>query len=137
MGKPLGMGAVKLSVESLHLDSRVDRYARLFDSQSDKTEWQTGSSESEANFIRRFEEFVLRNLPESKTKEAKCLSDIPRIRSLLALMEWRDAFPSPQDREYMSLEQFKQRPVLPDPLQVANRSSATSVPRASPKKQKP
>jgi hypothetical protein len=89
------------------------------------------------DFTSDFEKFILRSLPQSETKGAKLLRDVPRIQSLLALMEWRDAFPSLQEREYMSLEKFKQRPVLPDPLQVANRSSATSVPRASPKKQKP
>jgi len=137
MGKPLGMGAVKLSVESLHLDSRVDRYARLFDSRSDKTEWHVGSPATKLDFTSDFEKFILRSLPQSETKGAKRLRDVPRIQSLLALMEWRDAFPSLQEREYMSLKKFKQRPVLPNPLQVANRSSATSVPRASPKKQKP
>lgn len=111
MGKPLGMGAVKIT-PSLVLQSRTDRYTRLFDGER----WNRGKLVAEADFIASFEAFMtdalgLQNSP---------FTSIPRIQMLLEMMK----FPGPQKERtsYMSIapdNEFKDRRVLPDPLAVA------------------
>lgn len=114
MGKPLGMGAIKLDAE-LHLVNRQERYKSLFSSDN----WQLAESKIDQptlqNFIKDFEQDILRKIEEQKEK----LSDVERIKMLLKMMEW----PGPQldQTNYMEMAQFKSRPVLPDPLNIGEK----------------
>lgn len=121
MGKPLGMGAVKLDAE-LHLANRQERYKSLFSDDN----WQLGENKiveklsdqiTLQNLIKDFEQDILRKLGQQESK----LSDLERIRMLLKMMEW----PGPQldQINYMEIKQFKDRPVLPDPLNVGENTS--------------
>ncbi len=112
MGKPLGMGSIKL-IPKLYLDDRKNRYERLFDGQN----WHQARSVNEDlnGFVEAFEEYVLAELHPKERRGAETLSKIERIQMLLKMLEW----PGLKNRkltEYMTLEQFKGRPVLPDPL---------------------
>lgn len=114
MGKPLGMGSIKIA-SKLYLDKRSSRYRRLFDGQS----WHQDRSVNEnwKDFIKVFEEYVLAELHPEERRGAKTLLKVERIQMLLKMLEW----PGINERkltEYMTLEQFKGRPVLPDPLHV-------------------
>lgn len=143
MGKPLGMGAVRLDA-TLHLIDRGARYRSAFGSsepcgdcgESHSTNWETGEvTPSErlsdgATFSKRteaFERLVIRELGlESK---AKRLGDVRRIAYLLKLMEWPGpnttyGAPAPEHTaradsvegpvsRYMTLQAMKDRPVLP------------------------
>lgn len=102
MGKPLGMGTVRLDA-TLHLIDRGARYRSAFESSEPcgdcgefhSTNWETGQvTPSErlsdgATFSKRteaFEHLVIHELGlESK---AKRLTDVRRIAYLLKLMEW-------------------------------------------------
>lgn len=131
MGKPLGMGAVKLE-ETLHLTDRVTRYSSLFDGDN----WQTGLSgpgeslSDRANLERRtrkFEEHILDRLKPNKPCRHLC--ELKRIAMLLKMMEWPGYSPVPSgllflpeegrpNTRYMKIQpknEFKDRPVLPDP----------------------
>jgi CRISPR-associated protein (TIGR03986 family) len=145
MGKPLGMGSVKLSA-MLFFTERKARYEKLFDG----NDWQTGVRktngkpvpESLEEYRTKFEKEVLTKLQLHSKYEH--LYDLKRIAMLLKLMEWpgypavlparpdnrmvtdQDGTTRPNTR-YMTIRfedesiatedrnEYRHRPVLPDP----------------------
>jgi CRISPR-associated protein (TIGR03986 family) len=129
MGKPLGMGAVKIT-HKLYLNQRKQRYEKLFaDGQ-----WFTGYSaepDSSKPYIDAFDAYIRQAI--GATDESS-LQDVRRIKMLLAMLSWTKAPPSDQTR-YLEIErdasqphigtpkkgkvnEYADRPVLPAPLQV-------------------
>jgi len=128
MGKPLGMGAVKIDYE-LHLSDRTSRYSNLFDG----TKWKTGEEDQsqtdtkEQECVKAFETYILdgiseRDYPKERNREQlQHLKQLPRIEMLLAMLRCdKDKIPDEEQTRYMELEEFKQRKVLPTPLDVMN-----------------
>jgi len=131
MGKPLGMGAVKVEYE-LYLEKRVNRYSKLFNHH----EWNTSEILQEGDkFKNEFERYILAEL-----KEPGEFNKIPRIKMLLAMLSWIED-PSPdylEQTRYMEIErqhqpcigndpnEYKERPVLPTPLQVVKEFNSHS-----------
>lgn len=136
MGKPLGLGSVKLAVTALSVEAREDRVARyktlfvdpLKDTppgagNEDRCQWHKPAqrvaathgaaqvAQEVARYKRRFEEFMVGS-------EGR-FADGERMRMLLKLMQWPG--PAREDTRYMTLEEFKPRPVLPDPLHAQAR----------------
>ncbi len=145
MGKPLGMGSVKLNARLFFTD-RKTRYEKLFIGD----EWQTGirkpngkpEPESLEKYRTDFEAEVLKAL--QLEAQYKHLYDLKRIAMLLKLMEWpgfpavlpahpgnrmvtdQDGTTRPNTR-YMTIRfedesiaaedrnEYRHRPVLPDP----------------------
>jgi CRISPR-associated protein (TIGR03986 family) len=124
MGKPLGLGAVKLEPQ-LHLLDRAQRYGPLFDGDG----WAEGAQADAAQMVTvakaAFERFVLETIGE---RQAAQLSEVERVKMLLALLSWPG--PDPTLTRYMEIEhpdpsarrgkrnEYDGRPVLPDPLNV-------------------
>ncbi|MCX8024167.1 MAG: TIGR03986 family CRISPR-associated RAMP protein [Thermanaerothrix sp.] len=116
MGKPLGMGAVKIT-PTLYLSDRQARYSRLFTD----ADWQRGERKEMdlQQFISAFEGFVLGRMDAQERGKAQSLREVDRIKMLLKMLEW----PGP-DRSvtgYLTIEpknEYKDRPVLPDPINV-------------------
>ena len=115
MGKPLGMGSVKLDA-SLILTNRLERYRRLFDGNG----WATGAhTEDTDRFIEAFNRFILESTALSSQHQR--MSEIPRIRDLLTLMEWHDGDEEWLEKtRYMLIQhpKYRERPVLPTPQGV-------------------
>lgn len=126
MGKPLGLGTVKLEPE-LHLVELVSRYSTLFDDA--QSGWEEGTAadlveQVITEAVDNFEQFVLKR---SKRNESS-LADTQRVQMLLAMLAWPG--PNPEKTRYMEIEysdpsakrgkrnEYKERPVLPDPLNV-------------------
>lgn len=131
MGKPLGLGAVQLTATEadVHLVDQSQRYAALF-SNGNQQAWQAGEEPVERTFKileeakSNFETFILRRckLPEAT------LAQTERVRMLLTMLAWPG--PNPEQTRYMEIErndpsakrgkrnEYKERPVLPDPLNV-------------------
>lgn len=124
MGKPYGMGAVKIE-STLYLTDRQQRYRQLFQDE----QWADGSEPDDnptGNAIEQFEQFILGDHILNPT-DAQSLEKVERIQALLALLQWREG-----DRawleatRYMEIEhgsrkinEYKDRPVLPDPSVVS------------------
>jgi cold shock CspA family protein len=123
MGKPLGMGSVRVSA-NLHLVDRPARYSKLFGSNN----WHEGMREDEArrrDAIAAFQRFVLEQLGR---KEARQIDELERIRALLHILSWPG--PGRALTRYMEIErpdpsakrgkrnEYKGRPVLPVPEQL-------------------
>lgn len=142
MGKPLGMGAIKIEPQ-LYLSDRHQRYTNLFN----ETQWHLKESEvigeKYANFIENFEEYILSNIaledyPKGKNKgEIETISELPRIEMLLAMLTWDNSLNIEKNTRYMEIQrnvtkfhigkpkhgdktinEYKERPVLPTPLQI-------------------
>lgn len=127
MGKPLGMGAVKIE-SKLYLSDRTKRYTQLFEGNN----WQTAETlESDPDCQQLFENYMLEQL-----RIHGSFKDIRRIQMLLEMLKWEED-PSQEyleQRRYMEIErkqqprlgndenEYKERRVLPTPLQIAKPS---------------
>ncbi len=118
MGKPLGMGSVAI-VPELHLTQRRQRYERLFAENGWEEAAQQASPDS---YIAAFERYLL--VDQQIAPQAAHLADVERIQMLLAMLEWHEGTREWLDAtRYMEIEhgerkdnEYKERPVLPDPL---------------------
>jgi len=117
MGKPYGMGAVKIE-STLHLTDRAQRYERLFHNH----DWAKGSKPDEnlaEQPIAEFQKLIL-NDPILNPTGATSLDQVERIQVLLAMLSWPG--PDTQQTRYLQVEhpqhgnEYKDRSVLPDPL---------------------
>lgn len=132
MGKPLGMGAIQIR-PALVLGDRQERYSRLLDSET-KT-WLTAEAPQSENDIKAyvgpFEQFVLDNMNPQERDNATSLKEVERIKMLLKMLEWPG--PGPSLTRYMVIKpdnEYKERPVLPDPLNIDRAAdTASSRPR--------
>jgi CRISPR-associated protein (TIGR03986 family) len=130
MGKPLGMGSIRLSY-TIHALKPVDRYTKLFGTEG----WETGEASVDRpevdRCIKAFSEYVLAHCGEPTSIPTK-LHGLLRIQMLLAMLSWPGPQPVEQFTRYMEIErrktprigldknEFKARPVLPDPMHVLN-----------------
>ncbi len=156
MGKPLGMGAVQLRA-TLHLTDRPRRYETLF---TNDGSWETGEQRSPVDlsdratlveYTKEFERHVLDTLGLPHD-EATHLYELRRIAMLLRLMEWPGVIPQeptpsdPMNREgnvrTMRIDlpfaesardrnEFRSRPVLPDPSAFDRPLSGNKQPSVS------
>jgi hypothetical protein len=131
MGKPLGLGAVKLSPDLHLIDLSPNcRYSQLFTGGSNPIGWEVGETSpdlldaAKREAVAQFENFILRR---SKMPEAT-LEQTELVQMLLRMLAWPG--PNPKNTRYMEIEredpqakrgkhnEYKDRPVLPDPLHV-------------------
>ena len=133
MGKPLGMGAVKIE-SKLYLSQRNRRYSSLFEDLN----WALGEDlEDNPDYQRDFENYVQVNIRQTGN-----FRDIERIQMLLAMLSWQE-HPSLDKTRYMEIKrkqqpldgdpnEYKTRRVLPTPLQVIEKPGRSRpVPRDS------
>ena len=126
MGKPLGLGSVWLS-PALTVVDPADRYQTFLDAQGQALEaGRVVVSGDEA--AQAFEKLAARAL---RMPEGASFAQTPRMRALLAMLSWPG--PSPEKTRYMGIgideetnkitgtNEFKERPVLPDPPTIMNR----------------
>jgi hypothetical protein len=115
MGKPLGLGSVKIK-PALVLSDRQQRYRQLFEGD----DWARGEAEESdlAKYKKAFEQFVLDGMDQGERDKADSLAEVKRIEMLLRMLE----YPGPAGKwgnkkltDYMELEDFRERPVLPSP----------------------
>ncbi|MEA5515830.1 TIGR03986 family CRISPR-associated RAMP protein [Nodularia sp. UHCC 0506] len=119
MGKPFGMGAVKLTNQVLWLSQRQEkRYRKLFNDNS----WETGNynaNELAEIFVEEFKKYLLERIGETSDTN---LENVERIKMLLTIL----SFPGKPKGSvrYMKIEhpqnnnEYGERPVLPNPGDV-------------------
>lgn len=121
MGKPLGLGSVKIKPR-LVITHRPERYCQLFDGNN----WHTGENTNIScdKFKDDFEDYILKHMDIKEKSGAHNISQLPRIQMLLKMAKWPG--PNPSLTKYMTIEpnQYKDRPVLPDPLNVESDTEA-------------
>jgi len=132
MGKPLGLGSVRIT-HTLQLTDRRRRYARLFDEQG---EWETGVWPNEerenhrAKALQAFTDFILDDPVLNPRHTIERLEELPRIHTLLTLLAWPG--PDPAQTAYMTdlKLDFAKRKVLPTPESVAGEKSSQGSARS-------
>lgn len=146
MGKPLGLGAAR-TISALRLIDRTARYTKLFE-EEEKLEdgekkkiildkWDSGfktneeSKQVEQEAISAFERFVTKKIQPATGKIAEKITDLDRVKQLLAMLQW----PGPDSSltRYLEIERYDSearrgkrneydgRPVLPHPLALPQR----------------
>lgn len=127
MGKPHGMGAVRIQ-SALYLVDRRARYEKLF---GDEGGWQTADKvlESTDGLIQQFKSWIAQG-------DAAQFDAQLHIRELLAMLSWHG--PDPKKTRYMEIErrqsdgrkvnEYRDRPVLPHPTAVLGRAPASATP---------
>jgi len=124
MGKPYGMGAVKIE-STLYLTDREQRYRQLFQDEQWADERKPDDNLTK-KAIEQFERLILGDHVLNPT-DAQSLEEVGRIQALLALLQWREGDNAwLEATRYMEIEhglnkvnEYKDRPVLPDPLVVS------------------
>lgn len=108
MGKPLGLGSVRITPK-LYLSDRRLRYTDLFAEWDKVDEATNGISE----FKNAFKEYVLNEINENKST----LWDIERMKELQTMLDYNK---KPKDEKtcYLELQEFRKRRVLPMPSQT-------------------
>jgi len=139
MGKPLGMGAVKVEAQ-LHLTDRVSRYASLFEGDAWAIGTRTDADAVWHKAVQAFEQRVLSD-PEVNPHSVSSLVEVERAKMLLWMLSWPG--PSSDQTRYLEIEhpvnknEYKDRPVLPTPLGVIGVDTTTPTRSpASPPKQR-
>ena len=137
MGKPLGMGSVHVQAQ-LVLSDRQQRYRQLFTTDGAWDEALTAASVDP--FVQAYEQFILSHIHTSERGQAQRLSELLRIRMLLKLLEWPG--PPKELTRYLEIEredpnarrgkvnEYRGRPVLPDPLAVVEPGSRPAARRS-------
>ncbi len=110
MGKPYGMGVVRLEPK-LYLIDRRERYTRLFEGD----DWAKAEREApHEQYIHAFERYILEQLGQTGN-----LCSLPRICELCVMLTPQECS---EQFEYMTINSnnnmYKERPVLPYPSKV-------------------
>ena len=110
MGKPYGLGSIKINID-LFLSNRKKRY------QSFTEEWQglTSNNEKIEELIQCFSDTIWEKVSPNLT--GKSLWVHPRLGQLRRILDWEKK-PDDEKTEYMSLEDFRLRMVLPTPKEI-------------------
>lgn len=117
MGKPLGLGSVKITPK-LFLSDRKTRYTNLL------AEWDAAIPESTAkdkdisHFKKQFAIYVLNKINKTPGAEpVNTLWGVDRMKELKTML-MLDEKRSDEKTQYMQLSEFKDRRVLPNPTAV-------------------
>jgi CRISPR-associated protein (TIGR03986 family) len=153
MGKPLGLGSLRID-SRLTLQEAHQRYSSLFSDTHDGV-WATGETEQSPEVClalsQAFEEHILAKLSKASLPipTTNRLKDVLRIQMLLALLSWPGPQPIAAHTRYMEIErreqprigtdrnEYKQRPVLPTPVQVLANASGTPIQSTVPQRTAP
>jgi len=117
MGKPLGLGSVKI-MPKLYLSKREKRYTDLLSEWGSEGETRiqesTNKSETKDDFKDKFQKFVLNKLGENTISD---LWAVNRMKELIRMLDFNNK-PVDAKTEYMALNKFKERRILPKPTDV-------------------
>lgn len=121
MGKPLGLGTVEIK-PTLFITNRKMRYSTLFD--ISKSEWVIAENKCNSDDIKKymsdFEGHMLKNIDTKERGTATSLWETYRLRQLKIMLDVKKGIKLEEGTkiEYMALQDFRDRNVLPIPEKV-------------------
>jgi CRISPR-associated protein (TIGR03986 family) len=151
MGKPLGMGSVRLEDTRVVRIKHQQRYEKLFAAQGD---WETGEKEiaeqEQQQCITAFQQYVLHH----SGVQAPSFDDLPRISMLKQMLSWpgpsekktrymeierdkHDGYVSGKPRQDGKVNEYANRPVLPGPWQVLGKPAPERYALSDPEQAQP
>ncbi len=107
MAKPLGLGSIKITAK-LYLSDRKERYENLF------SELNSLKEKDITEFVKAFESFVLNQL---NMNDKSSLWELKRLKELKKMLTFNHGINNDK-LKYMDLRKFRDRGVLPSPLDV-------------------
>ncbi len=120
MGKPLGLGSVRISYE-LHTINRQERYRTVFASvNGESTTWQDGLTRASIEKVKDFGKAFAIWLRPQDSQDLQDPDDVwqdSRMQVLKRLLAYESCPPFDRTR-YMTIEpqnEYRGRPILPDP----------------------
>lgn len=102
MGKPFGLGQVKIKIEKLRY---IDVEKRYRGNQSEALS-SFAVKDDFSNLITEFEKFVLEEIGKN---DKKSLWEVERLENLIGLMQIRNDSSEDIKSEYMDLKSFKEK----------------------------
>lgn len=121
MGKPFGFGSIAINYQ-ITTTSRQDRYRQLFN--PSQHNWLRAERDwLDEDLLAKRQAFCGYILQQSGEQERGFseFNQLPRIKQLLKMLEWNENF-EPED--YMTLQDFRKRKILPKPLNINRRRKA-------------
>lgn len=123
LGKPLGLGSIKISPK-LFITDKKSRFEKLVD---DSGDWVLGEEEENiSTYTKAFQKYILENISAKDKKEVNEYWDIPRIKELKTLLN----FSVVENKNwlkytsYMELKEFKFiKTPLPKPSEVSTKNN--------------
>jgi len=131
MGKPLGLGSVHIQIKKLNILKRSERYANVF---GEDGKWNTGEVMAAGqmdDYKEAFEKLMIEQLRDSEEigEEIKSLWDVDRLKELKTMLtfdhrmigakvDWQSRTRYMDIRHPIYKNEFKHRPVLPEPTEV-------------------
>ncbi len=111
MGKPLGLGSVRVQNVQLQMKNTQNRYKNLF---NDLGEFETGLEAGNVeNYIVAFQNYVKKELSATDTDYWA----LPRIKELYTMLNFEQK-PAPTATRYQTSNEFRNRHVLPKPTEI-------------------
>lgn len=146
MGKPFGLGSVEIS-HDVALSDRQSRYSTLFADDQWNEGWmpQEVKNTKVSDARERFAQYVLQD-KRINPSNVGSVDDLPRIKELLALLNWQNK-PAEEMTRYMDLDEFTgrknifkeltgkatRRPVLPAATKVLDNRWFAGLPAEPPR----
>lgn len=131
MGKPLGLGSVKIT-PTLFVSDRVKRYKRLFTNDA----WELSEREEEISLYKtKFEKHILGKIKDIEKCKGDSLWDTARLKQLKIMLDWENTKKEGwlERTRYMEINrqidrnktenEFKDRRILPKPEEVVKNKS--------------
>jgi len=113
MGKPLGLGSVEIKPK-LYLSKRDERYKDLLSEWKTEIQESGNTNETIDDFKNEFQKYVLSKLGEDTITD---LWEVNRMKELKRMLDFEKK-PDDDKTEYMALNKFRERRVLPKPTEV-------------------
>jgi len=119
MGKPLGLGSVKITIDEFFISDREKHYNQLFEDHNWYVPRKNGKTKDE--FKNDFEKYVLEKITLTEKSNAETLWNTPRLKELKCLLNWQNTKIKDWNEKtrYMEIRhskygnEYRERPVLP------------------------
>jgi len=122
MGKPLGLGSIKITPRCF-ISNREQRYKKLFDD----NHWNLSEdSEDIIKFEKDFERYILEKISSKEKDNATNLWETDRLKKLKIMLDFGNTKKKNwlSKTDYMNLQEFRERRVLPSPEGVIENDHA-------------
>jgi CRISPR-associated protein (TIGR03986 family) len=119
MGKPRGLGSVKMSLTQFTVVDPQKRYSHIE---------TTGRRSDSEDIAQQAKKSFAKKVLEHAEVQGEDIWSIPRLRELKHLLEW-DQKPEASKTSYLGLQQFKGKQPLPKPSEVRG-ATTTSTPES-------